>query len=43
MFYYTIALLVSLLIDILTVSSTAENDKDLEIIALRHQLRILQR
>jgi putative transposase len=43
MFYYAIALLVSLLVDILTVTFKADSDKDLEIMVLRHQLRILQR
>src|SRR5262245_7685582 len=43
MFFYAIALLVSLLIDILTVTFNADGDKDLEILVLRHQLRISQR
>lgn len=45
MFYYAIALLISVLIDVLTVTFTfkADKDKDLEIMVLRHQLRILQR
>jgi transposase InsO family protein len=43
MFYYAIALLVSSLFDILTVSLKVDSDKDLEIMVLRHQVRILQR
>jgi len=43
MVYYGIALLISLLIDVLTVTFKTDGDKDLEILVLRHQLRILQR
>jgi Integrase core domain len=41
--FYAIFLVVSLLIDALTLWRKASNDKDLEIMALRHQLRVCQR
>jgi hypothetical protein len=43
MAYTLITMLVSLLMDLLTVSRKSEADKDLEILVLRHQLRLLQR
>jgi putative transposase len=43
MVYSFLALLLSLLLDILTVTFKTESDKDLEILVLRHQLRLLQR
>jgi putative transposase len=43
MVFYTLFLVVSLVVDLLTVRTKAESDKDLEIMVLRHQLRILQR
>ncbi|MEP7284408.1 MAG: integrase core domain-containing protein [Chloroflexota bacterium] len=43
MFFYAIFLMVSLVVDALTVRRKATDDKDLEIMVLRHQLRILQR
>lgn len=39
-FYYAMALLVSLLVDMLTDTSKAENDKDLEIVVL-YQTRLI--
>ena len=43
MLFYAIFLVVSLVVDTLTLRRKAANDKDLEIMVLRHQLRILQR
>ena len=43
MFYAFLALLVSLLLDLLTVRRKAQGEQDLEILVLRHQLRLLQR
>jgi hypothetical protein len=43
MFYAGFTLVVSFIIDLLTQSFKPDLDKDLEILALRHQLRMLQR
>lgn len=43
MFDAGLTLVVSFIIDLLTLSFKPDMDKDLEILALRHQLRILQR
>ena len=43
MFYAALTLVASFIIDLLTLSSKSSLDKDLEILALRHQLRLLQR
>ena len=43
MVFYAVFLVVSLVVDALTLRREATNDKDLEIMILRHQLRILQR
>jgi putative transposase len=43
MIYLLIAQLVSLLLDLFTISRRSEHQKDLQILLLRHQLRILQR
>lgn len=43
MLYHLIAQLISLLLDLFTTSFRSEQQKDLEILLLRHQLRILQR
>jgi hypothetical protein len=43
MFYTFLALLVSLSLDVLTVRRKTQGEQDLEILVLRHQLRLLQR
>jgi putative transposase len=43
MFYSLLTLLVAFLVDLLSTHSKTSVDKDLEILALRHQLRLLQR
>jgi transposase len=43
MFFYAIFLVIALVVDALTLRRKATNDKGLEIMALGHQLRILQR
>jgi hypothetical protein len=43
MFWSAIAQLVALLLDLITVRRQAEGAKDLEIVVLRHQLRVLER
>ena len=43
MIYLTIAQFFSLLLDLFTVNRRSERHKDLQIILLRQQLRILQR
>ena len=43
MFYSWLTLLVAFLVDLLSVQSKTDLDKDLEILALPHQLRLLQR
>lgn len=43
MIYLLIAQLLSLLLDLFTTSRRSEHQKDLQILLLRHQLRILQR
>jgi len=43
MFYYAVTLFVCLLIDILASVVKTDSDKDLEILVLRHQVRVLQR
>ena len=43
MFYWLLAQVLTLFLDLFAVLGIAKNDKDLEIILLRHQLRILQR
>ncbi len=43
MLYYLVAQLVSLLIDLFTTGRRSDQEKDLEILLLRQQLRILQR
>jgi hypothetical protein len=42
MFFYAIYHLLSLVVDMLTVRAKADSVKDLEIMVLRHQLRMLQ-
>lgn len=43
MIYLLLAHLISLLLDLFTISRRSEHHKDLQILLLRHQLRILQR
>lgn len=43
MFYSMLALLVAFPVDLWSIQSKTSVDKDLEILALRHQLRLLQR
>ncbi len=43
MFWYTIHLLTTLLVDVIRLSRMAETDKDLEILLLRQQLMIVRR
>src|SRR6266542_2067148 len=43
MFWAALAHLVALLLDLLTARRQADGAKDLEILLLRHQLRVLQR
>ena len=43
MVWFLLLHLVGLVVDLVTVTRSAERDKDLEILLLRHQLRVLQR
>ncbi|MBK8021902.1 MAG: helix-turn-helix domain-containing protein [Chloroflexi bacterium] len=43
MFYALLTRFISFIVDLLTIYSKSDLDKDLEILALRHQLRLLQR
>lgn len=43
MFYASLMVFIAFIVDVLTLPSKASLDKDLEILALRHQLRLLQR
>ncbi len=43
MIFFLVHLIVSFLLDLITVTRRSDRDKDIEILLLRHQLRILQR